>query len=111
MLKIPKKNQFLHLDFVDGGLKFVDLLLEGLFDLLDVLGFVQTWQVFVQAGVVDDDVGLLLVDDLTRLAIGNLKEQTCKTETQEQRLLIFQFWGDNNFKAFSMIKDLTKAIK
>ena len=110
MLKIPK-NQFLHLDFVDGGLKFVDLLLEGLFDLLDVLGFVQTWQVFVQAGVVDDDVGLLLVDDLTRLAIGNLKEQTCKTETQEQRLLIFQFWGDNNFKAFSMIKDLTKAIK
>ena len=63
-----------HLDSVDGRLELVDLLLQRLFDLPDVFHVVENLQLLFEAGVVDDDVRLLLVDDLARLAVGHLRE-------------------------------------
>jgi len=60
------------LNSVDGGLELVDLLLQGLLNFPDILHVIQRGQVFLEAGVVDDDVCLLLVNNLAWLAVRDL---------------------------------------
>jgi hypothetical protein len=73
-----------HLDPVDGAGQVVDLLLQLLLHLLDVVGVLELLEAVVEAGIVDLDLLLLLVDEVARLRARHLNARVlafkCKTK-------------------------------